>query len=272
MSSASLVAKVDAVPRSLPAVGGEARGPTYVARGSGMLRYATVLSSFQETGGRRGAVNEVHDEQSLIDGARRGDREAQREIYARTADRIYRLLLRMTRNPDDAFELVQETYLRAFTRISQFDGRSALATWLYGIAVNEGLQFLRRSTRRRTQELEPSLDPPDADSDNDRAYVQLDVEDALAALAPDDRAILLLRYQEGLDYAAIAEIAGCPPGTVASRLSRAREHLRGLLRSAYGDVEETAEGEHPMSGSAPRGAAARAMTPPGIEQSGTGSQ
>ncbi len=262
---------VDAVPRPFPAADREDRVPAHVARPPRMLRYARVPSSFQKTGDRRGAVNEGHDEQSLIDGARRGDREAQREIYTRTADRIYRLLLRMTRNPDDALEIAQATYLRAFTRISQFDGRSALATWLYGIAVNEGRQFLRRATKRRTQELEPSLDPPDASSDNDRAYVRMDVEDALAALPPDDRAILLLRYQEGLDYAAIGEITGCPSGTVASRLSRAREHLRGLLRSAYGDVEERTEGEHPMSGSAPRGAVARAISPPRIEQSGTGS-
>lgn len=263
---------VDAVPKPFPAADREDRVPAHVARRSRMLRYATALSDFHEAGGKRGAVTEAHDEQSLIDGARRGDREAQREIYSRTADRIYRLLLRMTRNPDDAFDLAQETYLRAFTRISQFDGRSAFATWLYGIAVNEGRQFLRRSTKRRTQELEPPLDPSDAASNDDRAHVRVDVEDALAALAPDDRAILLLRYQEGLDYATIAEIAGCPPGTVASRLNRARQRLRERLWDAYGCMEEIADGDHPISGSTPRGAEVHEPGSLRAKQPGTGSR
>ena len=78
-------------------------------------------------------------ESELVDGCRKGEREAQRELYARTCERIYALLLRMTRHPEDAFDLAQDTYLRAFARIGQFDGRSSLATWLYSIAVTQAL-------------------------------------------------------------------------------------------------------------------------------------
>jgi hypothetical protein len=74
------------------------------------------------------------------------------------------------------------------------------------------------------------------------------VAEALAALSVEDRTILLLRYQDGLDYAAISEITGCPPGTVASRLNRAREKMRGLLSKDYGYREENAPAEHPTDG------------------------
>lgn len=183
-------------------------------------------------------------EQELIQRCRDGDREAQRELYDRTSGRIYRLLFKMTASSDDAFDLAQETYLKAFTRISEFDGRSSVATWLYRVAVNEALQFLRRASRTRAklQEIDPESG---TESDIERTTVRLDVNDALAAIAPTERAMLLLRYQDGLDYRAIAEVVGCAPGTVASRLNRARRGLRGILQKSYAAKEEREHGVHP---------------------------
>ena len=83
-------------------------------------------------------------EQELVERCRRGDRSAEHEVYTRTADRIYRLLVRVTRSSDAALDLAQETYVRAFTRIGQFDGQSSFYTWLCRIAINEALQLLRR--------------------------------------------------------------------------------------------------------------------------------
>ena len=183
--------------------------------------------------GRPGIV----DEDTLVRQCREGDREAQRALYERTSERVYRLLLKMTGNPDDAFDLAQETYLKAFTRIDQFDGRASLATWLYRIAVNEALQFLRRAkrTRVKTQEIATERHPePDAD----QSMVRLDIQGALATLSLNDRAMLLLRYQEGLDYRAIAEVMDCAAGTVASRLNRARHGLRDILQKSYAATEE----------------------------------
>ncbi len=180
---------------------------------------------------------EIVDEDTLIRQCREGDREAQRALYERTSERVYRLLLRMTANPDDAFDLAQEAYLKAFTRIDQFDGRSSLATWLYRIAVNEALQFLRRASRMRvkTQAIAAEHRPgPDAD----HSMVKLDIQSALETVSPNDRAMLLLRYQEGLDYRAIAEVMDCAAGTVASRLNRARQGLRDILQKSYGSTEE----------------------------------
>jgi len=171
-------------------------------------------------------------ESELIDGCRKGACEARRELYARTSERIYQLTLRMTGNPEDAFDLAQNTYLRAFARIGSFDGRSSLATWLYRIAVNEALQFLRRADRVRPNRLPIENDVEGSPNDNP-IIARMDVSEALASLEPADRTILLLRYQEGLDYKAIATVMACAEGTVASRLNRARKKIRELLGKSY---------------------------------------
>lgn len=164
----------------------------------------------------------------LIERCRRGEREAQREVYQLTSSRVFDLLVRMTGGEDHAFDLTQETYLRAFDRIGQFDGRSSFATWLYRIAVNEALQFLRRGKREAARRGRLVMQE-DNRSDSDRAMVRHDVNQALAELEPNDRALLLLRYREELDYRSMAEIIGCAEGTIASRLNRARSKLRSLL-------------------------------------------
>ncbi len=183
-------------------------------------------------------------EHDLVERCREGNREAQRELYDRTSGRVYRLLLKMTANPDDAFDLAQETYLKAFTRIGQFDGRSSVATWLYRVAVNEALQFLRRAgqTRLKLQEIVPD---DRTESDMEQSSVRFDVYDARALLPPRDQAMVAVGYQEGLDYRAIADVVGCAAGTVASRLSRARQGLREILRKSYVPGEEGDHGKHP---------------------------
>lgn len=187
----------------------------------------------------------VMTEAQIVEGCRSGDREARHTLYAQTVDRIYRLLLRMTRNADDAFDLAQQTYINAFTRIHQFDGRSALGTWVYRIAVTEGLQWLRRSRRGDASRDGPPARPAAA-GDQQAVDVRLDVDAALAQLDPLERTMLLLRYDAGEDYASIARIVGCAEGTVASRLHRARERMRGLLRASYALREETSRPVHPI--------------------------
>ena len=123
--------------------------------------------------------------------------------------------------------------MRGFQRIDQFDGRSEIATWLYRIAVNQALQYRRR---RATATLKirdlASLRPTELAGP--KTDLQLDLAEALGELPADDRALLLLRYQEELDYRAISEVLACTEGTVASRLNRARERLRVILRKSYG--------------------------------------
>ncbi len=189
------------------------------------------------------------DESTLIARCRDGDREAQHELYDQTVTRIHRLLLKMAGNAEDAFDIAQDTYIKAFAAIQRFDGRSTIDTWLYRIAVNEALQFFRRGKReqRKREQLAgtvaQSSETPDSGSD-ERSTMKMDVVSALAELDPDDRAILLLRYQEGLDYGALAEVLDCPAGTIASRLNRARRRIREKLEKDYGNDEETVGMRH----------------------------
>lgn len=183
-------------------------------------------------------------ESELIDRCRLGDREAQHALYTATCDRIYRLLFRMTRCPETASDLAQNTYLLAFTRIAQFKGDSSISTWLYRIAVNEALQFLRRKEPLRVSQ-DSLAEVPNIGRENDQAIASIDLAEALHRLDPSEQAILLLRYQEGLDYRAIGEVLNCPGGTVASRLNRARDRLRSILGSGYGAPEEKPTAEHP---------------------------
>jgi RNA polymerase sigma-70 factor (ECF subfamily) len=177
-------------------------------------------------------------EDELIQRCREGERQAQRALFEHTSGAVYRLLLRLCGNPDDAFDLTQETYIKAFAAFPGFDGRSSLKTWLFRIGVNEALQLHRRSrvfkrklerlASETTQKWEP-IGP---------LACRIDVKEALNGLDPSDRAILLLRYHEGLDYRSIAETAGIAEGTVASRLNRARQRLRVLLNGGYGREDE----------------------------------
>lgn len=182
-------------------------------------------------------------EHELIARCKRGDRTAQHALYERTCERVFRLLVRMTRSPETAEDLAQETYLKAFSAIATFDERSAVNTWLYRIAVNEALQWLRRK-RPATLDAEIAAVRPDPRNNGHEAATRLDLEAAMAALDPIDRAILLLRYQEGLDYRAIAEVADIAMGTVASRLNRAREKVRELLGDFAPSREENQPGRH----------------------------
>ncbi len=179
----------------------------------------------------------------MIAGCRRGDRQARRDLFELTSERIFRLLHRMTGSRDDASDLSQETFLKAFAQIEKFDGRSSVATWLYRIAVNEALQFFRRAKTARSGN--EASTHASGDCPADTATIRIDVQAALTEVDALDRAILLLRYQDGLDYREIAEVVGCAEGTVGSRLSRARDRLREILREGYDLREETVAHRHP---------------------------
>lgn len=193
----------------------------------------------------------------LISRCYQGDRKAQHELYGLTVDRVHRLVLRIARHADDAFDIVQDTYVQAFTRINQFDERSSFVTWLCRIAVNEALQFQRKASARVRRETAAGRGEAQDDPFTDG---RLDVEWALGELAAGDRSLLLLRYQEGLDYQTISQVMECEAGTVGSRLSRARERVRDLLKNGYAGREENPAQEHPIGGLNNKGIAAAQKT------------
>ena len=177
-------------------------------------------------------MSSLVNESELVERCRKGDREAQRELYARTSDRVYRVLFRMTRNADDASELAQETYLRVFRGIGEFKGTASVATWVYQIALNEGREFLRR--RKRREEVSGGVDElVESPGQSGHDQIRLDIEEALARLPEAQRTLIVLRHLEGLSYGEMAQVLGKPAGTIASGLNRARQMLREQLGSAF---------------------------------------
>jgi RNA polymerase sigma-70 factor (ECF subfamily) len=169
--------------------------------------------------------------------AQAGDRDALDALLHRHHDRVRALCRRMCGNDADADDATQETLIAVVRGLPAFDGRSAFATWAHRVATNACLDELRRRGRRPTPWAEPDdlatpfpgpggLGGPEP---ADAVVVRLDLDAALAQLAPEVRAAVVLRDLCGYDYAAIAGILEIPAGTVRSRISRGRARLADLL-------------------------------------------
>ena len=173
-----------------------------------------------------------------------GDPDAFAEMIGRHRDRLWRVALRMMRDPHDAADALQDAYLSAFRRVGTFRGEAQVTTWLHRVVVNACLDRLRRQqTRSREQ---PLPEYPDraavlgTEATPDPVEVQearLDIETALSQLGTDQRAALILVDMEGYSVDEAAAILGCAPGTVKSRCARGRARLLPLL-AHLGDPEE----------------------------------
>lgn len=177
------------------------------------------------------------EDRHLVDGCMRGDRAVQRQLYERYADQVYAVILKMTSNRDEAFDLSQDVFLRVYQRVRGFRGESALGTWIHRVAINTVLSHLRSVRRERaaTNEIREKSSPY---ADTPNPDLNLDLDAVLGDLPEDTRAIVLLRYQQDLCYAEIAEILEISMGTVASRLNRARGQLRERMAGYWGGATE----------------------------------
>lgn len=173
----------------------------------------------------------VGDERQLIESCRLGNRDAQRQLYERHCAQMYRLMYRMV-GESNADDLTQQVFYCLFQRLDKFEARSSFSTWLYRLASNEALQFLRRRPQRVPDRVMVSEPMDDRISATERTEQRDLLEYALAQLHPDLRVIFLLRESEELSYYDIAMTLDIAEGTVASRLNRARRCLRELIETA----------------------------------------
>lgn len=189
------------------------------------------------------AANEL----DLTNQARQGDHAAFTELVNRYARKVFRLARHITQNDQDAEDVLQDTFLKAYSRLDQFQGNSKFYTWLMRIGVNEALMRLRRRKGSQTVSLDDDLETgdgsipreiPSEESDPEENYgreeLRESLERAIDGLSESYRAVFLLRDVEGFSTEETAQMLDLSVSAVKSRLLRARLQLRGKLRRRMG--------------------------------------
>ncbi len=162
-----------------------------------------------------------------------GDMAAFEQLFHKYQERVYSTALRMMSNQDDAMDLTQDIFLKAYQNIGKFRFTSAFSTWLYRLAVNFCIDELRK--RKKTGNpapLEEALLQSDGNTPEDNVIssdTERQVWKAINSLKEKDRAIIVLRDIEGLSYKEIAEVLKCSLGRVKSRIHEARQKLKIIL-------------------------------------------
>jgi RNA polymerase sigma-70 factor, ECF subfamily len=174
------------------------------------------------------------DDLALVERCQQGDLGAFEEIYRTHSRRLYGVAVRMLGNPADADDMLQEIFLAAHRKLDSFRGESALGTWLYRLAVNLCLDYLRSRTGRAlhlTDALEDEPALPDAGSRGlaERTVTKMDLERALSQLPEGCRTAFVLHDVQGLEHREVGEIMGIAEGTSKSQVHKARLRLRALL-------------------------------------------
>lgn len=170
-----------------------------------------------------------------------------RELYELHQERVFNTALRVLGNPADAADVTQEVFLTLFRKLGEFQGNSRLSTWVYRITVNLSIDRKRRTGSAPAIVSEGNTDGflldllPDEDGAGptqgaDHEFVERKVQSAIGRLSPKLRAIVVLRYVEGLAYSEIADVMDCSIGTVKSRLNRAHGNLEGLLKPVLDSI------------------------------------
>ncbi len=171
-----------------------------------------------------------------------GDGAAYRPLVERYQNRVHAMVYGMVRNPEDARDIVQNAFVKAYRNLSTFRVESSFYTWVYRIAMNLAIDHVRKNKRRKTTGFDEAIAARDDDGSMlevhhedspqramQRKQLQQRIFSALDTLSEEHREIILLREVEGLSYKEIADAMGIPEGTVMSRLFYARKKLQGLL-------------------------------------------
>jgi RNA polymerase sigma-70 factor (ECF subfamily) len=190
-------------------------------------------------------------ELDLVKRCQAGDSEAFGELVTRYRTRIFGMIYNMVHSEQDAWDLAQDSFVKAWKSIKRFRGQSSFYTWIYRIVMNVTIDWLRKKQVKgagsefddaiQLKEIDPaSKTVPKADAlpyqQMEQAEIRVEIEKAIALLTPEHRAVILMKEIEGMQYHEIAEALECSIGTVMSRLFYARKKLQNLLREVYENV------------------------------------
>jgi len=190
-------------------------------------------------------------ELDLVKRCQAGDAEAFDELVVRYRTRVFGMIYNMVHSEQDAWDLAQDSFLKAWKSIKRFRGQSSFYTWIYRIVMNVTIDWLRKKQVKaggaefddaiQLKEVEPaSKTVPKADalpSENlEQREIRAEIDKAIAQLSPEHRAVILMKEIDGMQYHEIAESLGCSIGTVMSRLFYARKKLQNLLRDCYENI------------------------------------
>jgi len=202
-----------------------------------MLKWPSINSKREDGAakGRSGPTAEAL-ELALLAGIRRGSRAEFDALYRLYHPRLWRFLVHMLRRGEQVEEVLNDTLLVVWQRADRFDGRSRLSTWVFGIAYRKALKALsRQDLPVEADDADEPADPgPGPEQRLGLAQLRGRLAGALAELSPEHRAVVELCYFHDMAYGEIAEVVGCPPETVKTRMFYARRRLRLLLDDLAG--------------------------------------
>ena len=189
-------------------------------------------------------------ELDLVKRCQAGDTEAFDELVTRYRTRIFGMIYNMVHSEQDAWDLAQDSFVKAWKSIKRFRGHSSFYTWIYRIVMNVTIDWLRKKQVKGGSEFDDAIhlkeiDPasktlPKADAlpyeKMEQSEIRGRIDNAIAQLSPEHRAVILMKEIEEMQYHEIAEMLGCSIGTVMSRLFYARKKLQNLLRDVYENI------------------------------------
>jgi RNA polymerase sigma-70 factor, ECF subfamily len=190
-------------------------------------------------------------ETDLVKRCQEGDSEAFDELVIRYRTRVFGMIYNMVHNEQDAWDLAQDSFVKAWKSIGRFRGQSSFYTWIYRIVMNVTIDWVRKKQVKgsgaefddaiQLKEIDPAsktVPKPDAlpSERMQQGEIRKEIDKAIAQLSPEHRAVILMKEIEDMQYHEIAETLGCSIGTVMSRLFYARKKLQTLLKDVYENI------------------------------------
>jgi RNA polymerase sigma-70 factor (ECF subfamily) len=190
------------------------------------------------------------DDLTLVRRCQQGDDRAFDELVTKYRSRVFAMIYHLVHNEQDAWDLAQDGFLKAWKSLDRFRFQSSFYTWLYRIMTNVAIDWLRKKQIQAGQEFDDSIALQDLEPGSDLApkstplpieklagkEIRQRIDAAIAKLSPEHRAVILLKEVEDLQYHEIAESVGCSIGTVMSRLFYARKKLQVMLKDVYENI------------------------------------